>query len=115
MVAFDTLAFSKRLQEAGVPPVQADAQAQAQADFLTHHLLAEVATKDDLKRLQEEVKQLQADFKHLQRDLKQFATKDDLKQFATKDDLELMGKTLTVRVGAMMVVAIGVLATIVKL
>ena len=108
MVAFDTLAFSKRLQEAGVPPVQADAQAQAQVDFLTHHLLAEVATKDDFKRLQEELKRLQGEIKLL-------ATKEELKRFATKDDLELMGKSLTIRLGAIMVVAIGVLATIVKL
>lgn len=51
-VAFDTLAFSKRLQEAGVPPDQADAHARAQADFLTDHLLAEMATKNDLAELE---------------------------------------------------------------
>ena len=62
-VAFDTLAFSKRLQKAGVPVVQAEAHAIAQADFLTHHLLSEVATKDDLKALQTATR---ADFKALQ-------------------------------------------------
>ena len=77
-VAFDTLAFSKRLQKAGVPVVQAEAHAIAQADFLTHHLLSEVATKDDFKALQTATK---ADFKALQADFKalQIATEANLK------------------------------------
>ena len=88
-VAFDTLAFSKRLQKAGVPVVQAEAHAIAQADFLTHHLLSEVATKDDLKALQADFKALQtatkADFKALQTDFKalQTATKADFKALQT--------------------------------
>ena len=70
--AFDTLAFSKRLQEAGVPVAQAEAHAIAQADFLTHHLLGEVATKDDLKVLQTATED---DFKALR--AAQTAIKDD--------------------------------------
>ena len=34
-VAFDTLAFSKTLQNAGMPPAQADALASAQKDAMT--------------------------------------------------------------------------------
>ncbi len=56
MVAFDTLAYSKRLQEAGVPSAQAEAHAIAQADFLTHYLLSEVATKTDLAEVKTELK-----------------------------------------------------------
>ena len=56
MVAFDTLTYSKRLQEAGVPSAQAEAHAIAQADFLTHYLLSEVATKTDLAEVKAELK-----------------------------------------------------------
>ncbi len=83
-VAFDTLAFAKRLQEAGVPAVQAEAHAIAQADFLTHHLLSEVATKIDLKALEVATK---TDLKALE-----VATKTDLKalEVATKTDLKAL-------------------------
>ena len=82
---FDTLAFSKRLQAGDVPANQADAHASAQADLVIAYLLAQVATKEDLK-----VFATKADSKRFatKDDLKIFATKDDLKRFATKDDLK---------------------------
>ncbi len=55
-VAFDTLAYANRLKEAGVPPEQAEAHVAAQADFLTQHILSEVATKDDLRTLKADLK-----------------------------------------------------------
>ena len=55
-VAFDTLAYANRLKEAGVPPEQAEAHVAAQADFLTQHILSEVATKDDLRTLKSDLK-----------------------------------------------------------
>jgi hypothetical protein len=42
--AFDTLGYSKRLVEGGVPRSQAEAHAEAARDFV----MAEVATKSDL-------------------------------------------------------------------
>ncbi len=54
-VAFDTLAYANRLKEAGVPPEQAEAHVAAQAEFLTQHILSEVATKDDLRTLKGEM------------------------------------------------------------
>ncbi|WP_315729850.1 hypothetical protein [Bradyrhizobium sp. SZCCHNRI2010] len=42
--AFDTLGYSKRLQEGGVPRPQADAHAEAARDFV----MAELVTKTDL-------------------------------------------------------------------
>jgi hypothetical protein len=42
--AFDTLGFSKRLQDGGVPRPQADAHAEAARDFV----MAELVTKTDL-------------------------------------------------------------------
>ncbi len=55
-VAFDTLAYANRLKEAGVPPEQAEAHVAAQAEFLTQHILSEVATKDDLRALKTDLK-----------------------------------------------------------
>jgi len=47
-VTFDTLKFSKRLEEAGVPQAQAESQAQALAEVLDARL-SELATKQDLQ------------------------------------------------------------------
>ena len=142
-VAFDTLAFSQRLQEAGVPTEQADAQARAQADFLAQHLFAKMATKDDIRKLQDQIEEMRAAWldarkedlqrsatkedlqrfatkEDLQRfatkeDLQGFATKEDLQRFATKDELALMAKTLTIRLGAMLAVWAGMIATLTQL
>ncbi len=72
---FDTLAYARRLREAGVPELQAEAQAAALADALRQNA-GELATKADLR------------------------------------ELELR---LTIKLGAMLVVATGVVATLVKL
>ena len=119
-MTFDTLSFSKRLHAAGVPLEQAEAHAQAQAEFLTDHLLFHVAGKEDLKAFA------------TREDLKAFATKEDLKAFVTKEDLravreemqhletrlrmemQLLGKTLTVRLGGIVVLGIGALGALVQ-
>ena len=60
-VAFDTLAYANRLKEAGVPPEQAEAHVAAQADFLTQHILSEVATKDDIRALKDDLRTLKSE------------------------------------------------------
>ena len=45
---FDTLHYAKKLQEAGVPTAQAEAQAEALAEIIE----SELATKRDLKELE---------------------------------------------------------------
>jgi len=47
-VTFDTLKFSKRLEQAGVPTAQAESQAQALAEVLDTNL-TELVTKKDLQ------------------------------------------------------------------
>ena len=86
-IAFDTHAFVKELTEAGMPEVQAEVLARSQAKLINEQL----ATKQDLKDLEE----------RLRRDMK---------------ELELRLKhDLTVRLGSMMVIAVGVVAALVKL
>ena len=128
MLAFDTLAYSKRLQEAGVPSAQAEAHAIAQADFLTHHLLSAVATKTDLAELKTELKtdlaELKTDLAELKTELKtdlaelkaDMATKADLAELKTdmvtkaelKADMAEMETRLTMR----MLLMVGILATL---
>lgn len=86
-IVFDTHAFVKELAEAGMPEKQAEVLARSQATLIDETL----ATKQDLKELEA----------RLRRDMK---------------ELELRLKhDLTIRVGSMMVVAIGVVAALVKL
>ena len=86
-IAFDTHAFVKELTEAGMPEAQAEVLARSQAKLIDEKL----ATKQDLKELEE----------RLQRDMR---------------ELELRLKhDLTVRLGSMMVIAVGVVAALVKL
>ena len=82
-IAFDTHAFVKELTEAGMPEAQAEVLANSQAKLIDEKL----ATKQDLKELEE----------RLRRDMK---------------ELEFR---LTIRLGSMMVIAVGAVATLVKL
>jgi len=86
-IAFDTHAFVKELTQAGMPEAQAEVLARSQATLIDEKL----ATKQDLKELED----------RLRRDMR---------------ELELRLKhDLTLRLGSMMVVAVGAVAALVKL
>lgn len=86
-LAFDTHAFVKDLTRAGMPEEQAEVLARSQATLIDEKL----ATKQDLKELELRL------------------------TLATKQDLKELELRLTLRLGSMMVVAIGVVAALVKL
>ncbi len=71
-IAFDTLAYAKKLKAAGFNEAQAEALAQAQAELVDERL----ATKQDLKELE---------------------------------------YRLVIRLGTMMMIAVGIVATLVKI
>ena len=48
---FDTLAYAKKLREAGVPEKQAEVQAEALAEIADEKL----ATKDDIEKLKKDI------------------------------------------------------------
>ena len=52
--AFDTLAFSKRLRDKGVPQEQAEAHAEAIREFV----MTDLATKADIRELRQEIHSL---------------------------------------------------------
>ena len=84
----------KKLQAAGFTEAQAEVQAEAIAQLVDERL----ATKRDLKELETT----------LQRDLAELET-------ALKREIKELELRLTVRLGAMFVAAVGVVAVLVKL
>ena len=112
-MTFDTHAFVKELTQAGMPEEQAEVLARSQAMLIDEKL----ATKQDLKelelRLKRDIQELTRDMKELEANL----TRDmkELEMRLTRDmkELELRLKhDLTVRLGSMMVVAIGGVAAL---
>ena len=86
-IMFDTYAFVKELTGAGMPEPQAEVLARSQVELIDKKL----ADKQDLKLVKED----------LQRELR---------------ELELrLTYNLTIRFGSMMVVAVGIMAALVKM
>ncbi|BBE08788.1 Hypothetical phage protein [Mycoavidus cysteinexigens] len=72
MAIFDTLKFSKRLKEAGVPSAQADAEAEGLSEIFTVNL-QKLVTKEDLqlakKELQHQIIDVSKELRHEINDL----------------------------------------------
>ncbi|RCX28029.1 DUF1640 domain-containing protein [Thioalbus denitrificans] len=109
MHAFDTLAFAKKLKNAGYTEAQAEALAEAQGEVFREMLESTLATKDDVRDMatKTDIEDLKA------------ATKADIARLeaATKADIaaldhkiDLVANRLTIRLGGMLVVAVGALA-----
>jgi len=120
---FDSLGYAKRLRDGGVPQDQAEAHAEAARDFIMAELVTKtdlLATKQELRtsitELQTELRttkqELQTELHHTKQELQSElrTTKQEL-----QNNIETLSLRLTVRVGAIVVVGIGALATIMKL
>jgi hypothetical protein len=90
-IAFDTLKFTKRLREAGVPEKQAEAEAEAVQEALREIIgdfeksrLAEVSTKLDIEELDAKVETTR-DF--MRRDIKESELKLEAKIAETNANL----------------------------
>ncbi|MEI6069356.1 MAG: DUF1640 domain-containing protein [Methylococcaceae bacterium] len=92
-ITFDTLKFANKLKSAGVVPEHAEAEAEALADIFEINL-KEVATKEDIKFLKDDIKHLEEriDGKFIQ-----------------------LEQRMTIKLGALMVIAVSAVATLVKL
>ncbi len=88
--AFDTLGYSKRLRDAGVPQDQAEAHAEAAREFI----MVELVTKSDLLTATQ-------------------ALHAEIRTFEAK--LESLGLRLTVRVGIMLAAGLTLLGAVLKL
>jgi len=89
-ITFDTLKFANKLKSAGVLPEHAEAEAEALADIFEINL-KEVATKEDIKHLEERLCE-RFDDKFIQ-----------------------LEQRMTIKLGALMVIAVSAVATLVKL
>jgi len=94
-ITFDTLKFVKTLEASGVSAKHAEAFASAVRDSTES---ADLATKADLRELKAELK---SDSRELKAELK-----------ADMRELELR---MTIKLGGMLVVAVGVIAALIKL
>lgn len=89
MDVIDTLMYVKKLEAIGVPREQAELQVQVMADIVDQNY----ATKQDFKELKQEMKDLRTELKH---------------------DMLMLESRLTIKLGSMMVVGIGAIATLIK-
>lgn len=96
--AFDTLKYAKELEEAGMEPKIAEAQAKAQVKILSNLLDYKVATKDDLKELKGELKDL--------------GVKVNSKIDQLDSKIDSLEHKLTAKLGKMMVASVGFMAAL---
>ena len=90
ITTFDTFKFVDRLEKAGMPREQAAAFAQAQQDSLSEALESTLATKADILKIERRID-------------------------GVESKLETMELRLTIKLGAIVAVAVGAVAAIVKL
>lgn len=96
-MVFDTLSYARRLKQAGVPDVQAEAMADATRELLD----SEFATKADIAALKSDIAQLRNDMAALEQ--------------RVTSAIDTMSLRLTVRMGGLIAVGVAVLAAIIKL
>jgi hypothetical protein len=105
VVPFDTLKLARRLEGAGFPPKQAADTAEALADAMSG---AELATTADVVGLRAELK---AEIAALRAELK---AEIAALRLELKAEIELLRRDLTIRLGSMMIVAVGVLLAAIR-
>jgi hypothetical protein len=104
------LGYAKRLRDGGVPQDQAEAHAEAARDFI----MVELATKADLLTMATKA-DLLATKQELRSSIDELRTELRTSIVELRNNIDTQSLRLTVRLGAMLVVAIGALAAILKL
>ena len=132
-LAFDTYAAVKKLKEAGFT----EQQAEAQTTLLMEVIAGELATKHDIETIKHDIETVKLDIENVRAELKRdIATvkldienvRAELKRdIATvkldienvraelKRDMKELELRLTIKLGAMLALAVGAVATLVKL
>ncbi len=126
LLTFDTLKFARRLKEAGMEPHLAEEQAEALAEALAAKFDVLVEKRDLAELRQELLKEIAA----LRKDMEaaNAALRKDMEAAnatlrkeieseiaSVRKEMQLLEQRLVIKLGAMLVVAIGVVATLVKL
>jgi hypothetical protein len=107
-VPFDTLKLARRLESAGFPPKQAGDTAEALAEAMSG---AELATATDIAGVRTEIAALRTELK-----AEIAAVRAELRAeiAAVGAELELLRRDLTIRLGSMIVVAVGILLAAIR-
>lgn len=130
-VSFDTLSFAKRLTEAGEKPAVAEAHAMALKEFVMDAIATKADISDLGRSIGEEIQDVRdeiadvrvetrGEFAKVRNEIsgltERFATKDELRHEVglLRKDIDAMGLKLTVRMGGMLAVAVGAVATLGK-
>ena len=103
-LTFDTLKYTERLRAAGVSEPQAKVEAEALRDVLAEALDSTLATKADIARLESSTK---ADIARLES-----STKADIARLEAS--IEKMELRLTIKLGAFIAMAVGILIAVIK-
>ena len=118
-IVYDTHAAIKRLISTGMPEEQAEGVVMEQTQLLEHNL----ATKQDVALIQKDIASIHKDIEALRQETKQdiaLIHKDitsirkeiEALRQETKKDLQVLSSQLTLRLGAMLVAAVGLLASL---
>ena len=107
-LAFDTYAAVKKLKEAGFT----EQQAEAQTTLLMDVIAGELATKHNIETVKHNIETVRLDIENVRAELKRDieALRADMKH-----DMKELELRLTIKLGAMLALAVGAVATLVKL
>ncbi|OJY74666.1 MAG: hypothetical protein BGP12_06850 [Rhodospirillales bacterium 70-18] len=110
--AFDSLAYAKRLRDAGVDAKQAEAHAESARDFV----MGELVTRHDLEVVRREldtsIAAVRGDLDTTRRELD---TSIAAARRDTESAIDRQTLRLTVRLGGIVAIGVAALATIIKL
>ena len=108
MPTFNTLEYTEELEAAGVPPSQAKAHAKALLQIIDTNL----ATKADIAKIEQTIKELETSTNQKIKEL-ETSLKHDIELLRT--EIKAMEQRLTIRLGGMLIIGIGAVATLIKL
>jgi ABC-type phosphate transport system auxiliary subunit len=124
MHVFDTLAFAKKLRDAGYTEAQAEALVEAQSSVFQEMLDSTLATKDDLRQLRHEIvgeirEEMDARFQQVDARFKdidaRFGEVDrrfqgvETRLGSLENRVDKLGLQLTVRLGGMIMISLGIM------
>ncbi|MGH7963078.1 MAG: coiled-coil domain-containing protein [Candidatus Binatia bacterium] len=122
-IAFNTLAFAKKLQEGGFTPQQAEVLAYAQAELLEQNLATKLDLKEVEANLRRDMKELETNLRrdmkeieaNLRREIKELERTMKEIEAGLRRDMKDLEYRMLIKLGSLMVVGITAVATLVKL
>ena len=105
---FDSLTYANRLKAAGMDGGLAEVQASALTEVIQDHFQS-LSTKQEVQQLSLDLrKEIQLQGQDLRKDMQ-------LLRLEVQKDMQLLEQRMVIKLGSLMVLAIGVVATVVKL